>query len=70
MRPLLSMMSFMLLGMETKLLVPEVLKSFFFAFFSRSYLGADLERYFRWLVATDVPRWPVRDDILSSPTVP
>lgn len=60
--------SLMLLGMDTRLVVPDVLKSFFFGFFSMSYLVVDRERCFRWLVATDVPRCPVRDDILAHPT--
>lgn len=65
MRPLLSMLSLIVFGMETKLVVPEDLISFFFGFFSRSYLVVDLERCFLWLVATEVPRWPVLDDIFS-----
>lgn len=64
MRPLLSMVSLMLLGMDTRLVVPEVRSSFFFGFFSKSYLFVDLDLCFLWLVVTEVPRCPVRDDIL------
>lgn len=54
MSPLLSMLSLMVLGMETRLVAP--LRFFFFLGFSRSaYLVVDLDLCFLWLVATEEP---------------
>lgn len=55
-RPLFSILSLMVLGMDTRLVVPDARISFFLGFFSRSYLVVDLDRCFLWLVATEDPR--------------
>lgn len=64
MRPLLSITSLMLLGMDTKLVVPEVGISFFLGFFSPCPV-LDFDLYRRSLVATEALRCPVLDDILT-----